>query len=1412
MNNIDDLLERQDELSSVIESQGDTPPPEQGSSLLSTLMKGLSIGPNAWGAAGVGLASDIKSAFGYDPEPGFESDTTWAERFKTSQDRNMGWSDIFRTAMPEIDFLPDNEFTNKKLILGKSLKDSEEGYEGAARTVYGLGADILTDPLSYLKYGGKAIKAVAGVGGDVANVTTKAAGKFLTEEGSNAFRTFADKVGVENIASYIDDPQMLESFNKLATGKSAREVSEEAFNILEKIKNPLGMEELSKINQLDVDKAIMSGESAAENMFKVARSADEAALKTERMKQAALDVTYDPLQVVPKEKQVRTALDLGEEVPIKSLFSKEALRFGGYEIPGTGEFIEGMNGGLYTTGVEGSRLLSQLGKKIKDVDSPILDKMTSAMNTLSKVPMNALSSVSRRIMGTGEVLGSRLPLTSTKEWQKAMLFNDNESMNRAKTLFSAFGPTEREAALNTFEESRKRFAVMQAKNPGLEMGAVEDMVYRELQQKDPKAHALFDFMKKDYDRMGKLEKESGITSNLIDDYLNRYYLSGTQHGDTRVALREFKAPKKNTGGKYVNDSFTLSRQFNLLDDAIANDFSPVRNLEVLYAQRVAGHNAMMSNKKFMDQMFFQHGLSEEARDQVARFARAEIEAGAKMAPEIIGRARLNAQALKLQIPEGVQLEAIGKNPKEILTGDIPESINHIIDKVDPIWGLPRNLSGIPISPSDYDNYQRIVQKEIPRLGDYLEQPKFDKMGEIISTGSKADIEKVIEKNKLTFAPEERQLVEELWDNYKTSNDKLAMLGRSGEYLTDRSGTSRLPSFLQSHVESALRNADEATKQFYRGDLPTPIINLINDSVDTRTWYQKMANSPDFKGTPYEKVLTTAGNVWNQGLSLVRAGSTKIWPSYLIGNLAQGQFAGLQAGMLLADNLALPNILANRQVFEKGADMITDFGQRLPNRQLVRDMEKNGIKMSYKDVSELTASWGKYFDAIGKYQPEDFLKGIADDPKDSPLVKRLARGFSEFTEGIENFGRQNLFVALKKKGYSSETAAEEVSRAFVDYQLGKTNFEKSALSNLFFFYSFARGSATNAVTSLFTQPGALSAQGSYIRFMTNLLKDEGAIQPEDFKKNTSTLKGTEGLTAYLGQDKETGNPRIISSFRTPLEETNRMAPIRLPSELSFAGIKDSVKENARNFTRAQLGSLNPFLKGTIEAATGRNLYFDKPLNDPYLNQVVKPSAVWDALKGTPQKDPTMFDPTGTIRTANMFLPPVSMLNSKLKQIATAKDPASGLLSVLTGIRTNIVEPEKSTAYEKIKRLEEYIIENYGVEVANKKPSTLIEDIGYSKEGLNPKRVRREQKAEKDIQKQEDRLERDLQNEKSKLVRSLDSILRQAKAEETSLLKAQKAEERIKVREESRLAQQEEKAKREEERAKKKKQQELQRIFK
>lgn len=1362
MANIQDLLDRQDELESVIQQEGDTPPPEAGPSLVSTLLKGLSLGPNAWATAGLGLASDFNTTFTDRPAAqGFEADKSYADRFKTSQDRNLGWADIIEYVTPEVDLLPSNALTESKfikpkgllenainyspvrLLTGKvdlgeeegfSLKQAEEGYEKVARSIYGFGGDVISDPLSWVHWGGvapKFAKAAKGVGEALGGAkTTMAASKFLSESGSEAFTKFANKVGVEHISTYMKDPELAASFKVMAEGKSLNDVSEAAFDILEKTNNALKNPAVSDYNMTAITDAVMKGDNAADDMFKVARAANEQRLEMERLRDAAKIALYDPKEVVSKEKTVREALELGMEVGTEDLFSKEALRFAGHEIPGSAEALKYMNGKFYTLDYKASELANKAVAMGKESELPFVKKFVEGYDTLRSVPMQALSSVSRRIMSTGKLFGSKSALVNAKEYQRSMVFNDLDSVRKAENLFAGFSPEDSGLAFNAFEEATKRHEIMKLRNPDLPLAEVKDMVKKDLIEKSPSSELLHSVVANDYERMAKIEQELGILPNSIDDYMNRYFLNVPGKKDKRIALGTEQAAH--------DAQFTMGRQFKLLDDAIVGGLEPIKDMKVLYSHRVNAHNAMVNAKKYMDNLHVQFGLSPEARETVAIMAKKEVEAGAKSTPEIIGKARTLANRLGVEMNDTQLRDVIGQHPGEVLTGapltgDTLASVNHVFDNVDPIWGLPRELDGTPISPTMYKMKKQIFDRVTAepdlltgKTGNYLEKELLNEQGEVIGKAGIDKLKATIEKNQFTWTPDEERTYAELWDNYKRSNDKLAALGREGEFLKDRAGTARLPDHLQKIISKSMSGVDEKSKVFYQGDLPTPIINMVNDAYDTSSWYQRMLKHPDVAGTPYEKVFKTVGNGYMNMLSVLRAGSTRIWPSYIIGNLGQAQLQGTQAlpaVTLLADSLAPHKLWENRNVFQKGADIISDVGERIPNRQLMREMQAENINVSYTAASEMAGDWAKVFDSLGQSVDPRTLEKVNANPN------KVAEAFKKFSEGIENYGRSNLYVALRKKGVSAQSAAEKTAQTMIDYQLGKTNFEKSALSNLFFFYAFARGSATNTAVSLFTNPGALALQGDYVRLMTNLMKDEGAIQPDNFNKDVSSLKTTEGLAAYLGEDLETGNPKVISSFRTPFEETSRMVPLRLPTGLSANELGDSLKQNVKGITRAQLSALNPILKGGIELATGRNLYFDKPLNDPYLNQVVKPSAVLDALAGSPQKDPTMFDSTGFTKFANMFLPPISMANSKAKQLAKSDDPFTGLLGVLTGMRSNVVDPEISGSYDRLGRLKEYILSNYGVDVGNKKVSTLLEDIGYSKEGLNPKRVRREQKEAK-----------------------------------------------------------------------------------
>lgn len=1339
--NLDEIFGRQDQLSSVIEAQGDEPPTESGPSLISKIFQGLGAPVNLM----AGSAINALSLFKDEEFPGLESDKSNYQKIKNSIKQNIGFADAIGYAAPEIDFLgsmgvskeiQDTPIPVKRIAenvlnympfgvgpslgslkalktgskfdfgedKGMTFRDFEEGSEKATRSVAGFATDVALDPLNLLVYGGKALKVGTELLQD-GELVTRAGNKFLSEEGANAFRAFANKAGVENLGLLLDDPVAKASLFSLAKNsdgqyKNLESISKDAFNILEAARNPEKLAAISNANENALVRAMAGGETAGDDIFKMARAATEQDSIFNRMKNAALDIAWDPMQVVNREKEVRRALDLGEDVPISSLFSKETMRFAGQEIPGFSDGLKYMNDTLYNASTKASTATGKVLKAMENSKIPLVPRAAEVIDTLSKFPTNALSAVSRRVMGSGKLFGSSLPLQNVKEWQRAVAFNDAESFKAADELFKGFDVDTQKKVFNTFEEATKQHKLMSLKNPNLDMGTVEDMVARKLQKEDPNAYGLYHFMRREYDRMGAETVANGVDMGDIDDYLNRMYTLVPGEKDTRTAINGMGTPKE-FFGKVISgkaDDFSMKRQFELREQAAANGYDMTDDLRLLYGQRLAAHNATMANKKFMNNMFLQYGLSPEARNVVSQFAKEEIKGNAK-----------NVGLIARQLGIEVNPSDLVNAPSAIVQSSNLPSVSHVFEKVDHVWGLPRTLDGSPISPELYGRLQSMASN-------------IDYTKSILDEDSFKNLQSVIEKNQLTFSPEEASTYGELWKNYKDGTEKLALLGREGEFMKDRAGLQRLEGPFRGLLEKSLELTDPKTKAFFSGDLPAPIINLINDSLKTKTLYQSLAEK--HKGEPWEKTMTAIANGFSNTLSAMRMGSIKIWPSYYIGNAVQAQIQGLQANIDLANNLNPKNLYDNRLIFEKGADMITDYGQRVTNKQIMREMKEQGINVSFSDAAEMSAGWAKFLNEGGIHvNPESLAE------RGASAMKPLA----DFSNTIENFGRQNLYVSLRKKGWTAQSAAQETSKAMIDYQFGKTNFEKSVLANLYFFYAFARGSASNAAVNLITKPGSMSAQASYVRMMTNLLKEEGAIAPEGFAENIAPNKASDGLSGYVGRDPATGNPRIISSYRTPLEETNRLFPMRLPSELSLGAIKDTAKENVSSLLKAQLSGMNPLFKGLLETTTNRNLYFDKPLNDPYLNQRVKPEAILQALSGQePMKDTTYFDPK--MKWVNTFLPPLSMANSKGKQLASSTDPFAGILGVITGMRTHTVDPERSGAFEKINKLKDYILNNYGVDVGNKKVETLLEDIANSKAGLNPQRIRREERAEKKKQKE------------------------------------------------------------------------------
>jgi len=1339
MADLEDILSREAELSDVIQSFGDEPPTPPGESALSHLRRGLTYFQNRENAALISLLENFKD------EKFFPSDIqSIGQRAKYSSDQDLGFADTLRYALPEVNVLEglglSKEFIEKprfnfveslksafdKSHIGpnlftpnpdaprSSLKDYEEGIEKIISGVGGFIGDAINpfDPINYLTFGGKAVQQ-AGRG------ITKAAGKFLTKEGSEAFAKVASKVTANELlqeAAELAGRDKSKILRSLELGNT-----DQVLKLLNKANNPKGIQALSELQSTAIDKALIAGDKAASDAIGLAsnvlkREGEISKLGYRGVAKELLEAKT--LEKIDREKVARTLLEIGEDVPISNLFEKETLRFAGREIPYADEVFKAIGAGTQKTIGAFSRGLDRGIAEIRALDSDKLDMIANGIESLRRLPGKAMSLVSRRVAsGGGDITTGFRNIEKLKSYERGRVFNDMDSLDETNRLFSSFKEEDVKTAYGIFEDVKRRHAMMLAKNPSLDIGEVRDMLIRKHSQTNPEAVSLYKYIQKDYDKFLKKEQELGINVREIEDYMNREYLVVPGHLDKRTQLSIIG--KREGVRRGASEGFALERHFDLIDQAVAAGFEPVTDLRYLYSQRLAAHNAAVSGRKFMHQVMIENSLSPQSREILSKWARDSIQENARATPAIIAKINQGARELGVELTsEDLAGKVAGSGISN--TSPIP-SLSHIYENVDGIWGVPRDLNDIAISPERYDQIREIATN-------LKESPNY--LGE----GFSPQIKAVIDRNKFDFSEQERLGIQELWKNYQEGQDKLAVIGKNGQFLRDAAGTSRIEGPLKKYLEANSKRIDPDTAKFLDQDLPTPIVNMLNDSYLTRNYLESVEKSE--VGTELGEAIKTIKNGMSTTVNAIRLGSTQIWPSYWIGNVSQAQFQGLQAVHEVGSMLNPYELMKNRAIWAKKADLITEAGERVSNAQLMREMNQNQIRVSLRGTQEVMNGWAGVINQAG----------IAVDPKTLKPVGNTA--LDRLGGAMENFGRQNLYVTLRKKGYSMEQAAEETNRIMVDYVHGKTSFEQKTLSNLFLFYAFARQNTSNSIRALLTNPGSLGKSMDYRRLVMNLMKDEEARTPEDFYDNVATLKSSEGMPAYIGEDPETGNPKIINSFRTPLEESNRLFPVRVPQGLTKNAIWDSIKENVKGMGMVQFSALNPLIKGSIEMLANKNFYFNKPVDDPSLNQRVKLEAILANLSGEgPVADPTQFDPR--MKYVNEFLPPLSMLNTRLRNIATSKSLPEGLLSFFGGIRTNTVDPDKSGAYERLNKLDQFILNNYGVKVGNRKPETLIEDIGMQKEGINPVRVRREQKELEKIFKLIKKEQRDKKRRKARI---------------------------------------------------------------
>lgn len=212
-----------------------------------------------------------------------------------------------------------------------------------------------------------------------------------------------------------------------------------------------------------------------------------------------------------------------------------------------------------------------------------------------------------------------------------------------------------------------------------------------------------------------------------------------------------------------------------------------------------------------------------------------------------------------------------------------------------------------------------------------------------------------------------------------------------------------------------------------------------------------------------------------------------------------------------------------------------------------------------------------------------IKGVGRSAKESGVGRSLKavatpdnsfiRMMNDGGQQIEDFLRTNHYVTLRKQGFDPRAAADEVMKYQIDYSK-MTAAGRSVFRRVFPWFSFSSGTLPTVLEDLVSQPGKIV---NTVRAVT------GGRASGEFVPGWIG----EGAALPLGQNDD-GTQRYLSSFGLPVEDE------------SFKAMGSLAKGDVTRAAEQALGMTFPWFKSPLELLFNKQLSSGRPLTDlkPY----------------------------------------------------------------------------------------------------------------------------------------------------------------------------------------------------------------------
>ena len=348
-----------------------------------------------------------------------------------------------------------------------------------------------------------------------------------------------------------------------------------------------------------------------------------------------------------------------------------------------------------------------------------------------------------------------------------------------------------------------------------------------------------------------------------------------------------------------------------------------------------------------------------------------------------------------------------------------------------------------------------------------------------------------------------------------------------------------------------------------------------------------------------------------------------------------------AGKEAADALTEYNTLMEKVIFTDKTGFIWRFEE-------LRDVIKNnGVALNKNIIGamDVTMDRDKMLSSVfgvGKTKPGKVKESLSPFNLETNLATKLGRNVA-YT--IENQLRLTNFIA-NLNGTGDVMHAAGRSKLFQFDYGNLTKFEKDVMRRLIPFYTFTRKNLELQARILMSNPGRISHELTTIRGVGDILGGEQLTDEE--KKLLPTWMANTIAFKRKGKD---GKDEIISGFGTPIEQ-----PFQVLQPTSL------------------LGSVSPLFRYPVEAMTGYQFFRGKPTSEvtnaqnfDQATDAIKAFIGYGKYEGI-AKDGTKYSISYSLRPGNMHLinnlPFIGRVTNVLGQMTNAS--VSEQLKLLQGI--------------------------------------------------------------------------------------------------------------------------------------------------